>query len=169
MGSGDAAPRSAQAGHRIAATLCVAPPRVFGLTAFARTRQSGGPEDINQDRDTKALRMERSSKRGKIPPQDWPSIITRYQAGETLASIARTYDCSPPAISYIVSRTRAKNAAADAQNAAPPQESQLVKSYPAPAPIPELAAIDSPPAESGAPAAPSGEQKFDQPPAAAGP
>lgn len=58
--------------------------------------------------------MEKSSKRGKIPQQDWPSIIARYEAGETLASIARTYDCSPPAISYIVSRTRARNAAAEA-------------------------------------------------------
>jgi hypothetical protein len=52
--------------------------------------------------------MEKSSKRGKIPQHDWPSIISRYEAGETLASIARTYDCSPPAISYIVSRTRAR-------------------------------------------------------------
>lgn len=53
--------------------------------------------------------MERSSKRGKIPQQDWPSIIKRYEAGETLASIARTYDCSPPAISYILSRTRTRD------------------------------------------------------------
>ncbi len=58
--------------------------------------------------------MEKSSKRGKIPQQDWPSIIARYEAGETLASIARTYDCSPPAISYIVSRTKARSAAAEA-------------------------------------------------------
>jgi hypothetical protein len=75
--------------------------------------------------------MERSSKRGKIPPQDWPSIINRYEAGETLASIARTYDCSPPAISYIVSRSRARNAAAEAQGAASPQEPQLIKIHPA--------------------------------------
>ena len=57
--------------------------------------------------------MERSSKRGKIPQQDWPSIIKRYEAGETLASIARTYDCSPPAISYILSRSRARDATAE--------------------------------------------------------
>jgi hypothetical protein len=57
--------------------------------------------------------MERSSKRGKIPQQDWPSIIERYEAGETLASIARTYDCSPPAISYILSRSRARDATAE--------------------------------------------------------
>src|SRR5713101_4338689 len=57
--------------------------------------------------------MDRSSKRGKIPQQDWPSIIKRYEAGETLSSIARTYDCSPPAISYIVSRSRAREATAE--------------------------------------------------------
>ena len=74
--------------------------------------------------------MEKSSKRGKIPQQDWPSIITRYEAGETLASIARTYDCSPPAISYIVSRTKARSAAAEAAVQTTPAtaaEPQLLK------------------------------------------
>src|SRR5207245_5435168 len=81
--------------------------------------------------------MERSSKRGKIPQQDWPSIIARYEAGETLASIARTYDCSPPAISYIVSRSRARSAAAQttAESALAPAEPQLVKSHEAEMPI----------------------------------
>ena len=54
--------------------------------------------------------METPSKRGKIPQKDWPLIIKRYEAGETLAAIARTYDCSPPAISYILSRSRARDA-----------------------------------------------------------
>jgi hypothetical protein len=77
--------------------------------------------------------MERSSKRGKIPQQDWPSIMARYEAGETLANIARTYDCSPPAISYIVSRSRARGAA-PTPSAPPPPEPQLVKSYPTESP-----------------------------------
>ena len=93
--------------------------------------------------------MEKSSKRGKIPPQDWPSIISRYHAGETLASIARTYDCSPPAISYIVSRTRARDAAVGAPGVAAPQEAQLVKGPPGRTPLAagrpiELTAINSP-------------------------
>jgi hypothetical protein len=74
--------------------------------------------------------MEKSGKRGKIPQQDWPSIIARYEAGETLASIARTYDCSPPAISYIVSRTRARSAAAESAVQTTPAlaaEPQLLK------------------------------------------
>lgn len=72
--------------------------------------------------------MEKSSKRGKIPQSDWPLIMARYEAGETLASIARTYDCSPPAISYVVSRSRARQPG----TMAPPQppsvaETQLIK------------------------------------------
>lgn len=58
--------------------------------------------------------MDRPNKRGKIPQQDWPAIMARYEAGETLASIARSYDCSPPAISYIVSRSRARGVAPNA-------------------------------------------------------
>ena len=33
--------------------------------------------------------MEKSNKRGKIPQSDWPQIMARYEAGETLASIAK--------------------------------------------------------------------------------
>jgi hypothetical protein len=76
--------------------------------------------------------MERSSKRGKIPQQDWPSIIKRYEAGETLASIARTYDCSPPAISYILSRSRARDATVEGteQSGVETPEPRLVKGHP---------------------------------------
>jgi hypothetical protein len=75
--------------------------------------------------------MERSSKRGKIPQQDWPSIMARHEAGETLASIARTYDCSPPAISYIVSRSRARNAGAQlpTKGSVTAGETQLIKAH----------------------------------------
>ena len=83
--------------------------------------------------------MEKSSKRGKIPQSDWPSIMARYDAGETLASIARTYDCSPPAISYVVSRSRTRQSAApppgtSAGTSAGTTEPQLVK-----AAMPEMA------------------------------
>ena len=75
--------------------------------------------------------MERSSKRGKIPQQDWRAIIKRYEAGETLASIARTYGCSPPAISYILSRSRARDTTAEsgAPGAGGARQPQLLKSY----------------------------------------
>src|SRR5829696_953092 len=75
--------------------------------------------------------MEKSNKRGKIPQSDWPLIMARYDAGETLASIARTYDCSPPAISYVVSRSRARHPAAVAEMPPKPPpsaaEPQLIK------------------------------------------
>src|ERR1051325_5568646 len=72
--------------------------------------------------------MEKSSKRGKIPQSDWPLIMARYEAGETLASIARTYDCSPPAISYVVSRSRARSPGAETPAKAPnAAEAQLIK------------------------------------------
>jgi hypothetical protein len=76
--------------------------------------------------------MEKSSKRGKIPQQDWPSIIKRYETGETLASIARTYDCSPPAISYILGRSRARDATVESteQSGIEPPEPRLVKGHP---------------------------------------
>jgi hypothetical protein len=75
--------------------------------------------------------MERSSKRGKIPQQDWPSIIKRYEAGETLASIARTYDCSPPAISYILSRSRSRETTSEGteQGASDARQPLLIKAY----------------------------------------
>ena len=43
--------------------------------------------------------------RGKIPKSEWPSIAARYRDGETLTELARRYQCTPPAIRYIVRRT----------------------------------------------------------------
>src|SRR5882672_3001353 len=72
--------------------------------------------------------MEKSGKRGKIPQSDWPLIMVRYEAGETLASIARTYDCSPPAISYVVSRSRARPPGTETPARVPSTaEAQLIK------------------------------------------
>lgn len=51
--------------------------------------------------------------------------MARYGAGETLSSIARTYDCSPPAISYIVNRSKAKPTGEVSEQSAP--ELQLIK------------------------------------------
>jgi hypothetical protein len=42
--------------------------------------------------------------KGKIPVQEWSVIATRHQQGESLASLARAYGCTAPAISYIVRR-----------------------------------------------------------------
>jgi hypothetical protein len=42
--------------------------------------------------------------RGKIPREEWPKIGARFQNGETLTEIARSYHCTAPAIRYIVRR-----------------------------------------------------------------
>jgi hypothetical protein len=89
--------------------------------------------------------------------------MARYEAGETLASIARTYDCSPPAISYVVSRSRARR---PGPAASPPAlgaaEPQLIK---APAPEP-TAAFVAPVAALPPSAAPSaaGQIRHEEPP-----
>jgi hypothetical protein len=98
-------------------------------------------EKTQQGLKTKVNRMERSSKRGKIPQQDWPSIIKRYEAGETLASIAGTYGCSPPAISYVVNRSRAREPIGGgiAQNASETLEPGLAKGHAGEMPVSEAA------------------------------
>src|SRR5277367_6647116 len=42
----------------------------------------------------------------KIPQGAWSAIAARYQNGESISAIARSYDCTPPAIHYILKRNR---------------------------------------------------------------
>lgn len=42
--------------------------------------------------------------RGKIRHEEWPKISERFQRGDTLAEIARSYGCTAPAIRYILGR-----------------------------------------------------------------
>lgn len=126
--------------------------------------------------------MEKSSKRGKIPQSDWPLIMARYEAGETLASIARTYDCSPPAISYVVSRSRARSpgtetlaktpSAAEAQliKAAPGEPAASANGQPGAGPVsPGQPRAEAPPAQPQAAfASPSGRRGETWPPEANG-
>ncbi|SDF93442.1 Cold shock protein, CspA family [Limimonas halophila] len=45
--------------------------------------------------------------RSKIDRGEWPKIIERRQAGEAIAAIARDYNVTPSAISYIVKKAQA--------------------------------------------------------------
>ncbi len=45
--------------------------------------------------------------RGRIPQSAWPQILQRHRAGATLSAIAREFDCTPSAISYIVRKAEA--------------------------------------------------------------
>jgi hypothetical protein len=46
----------------------------------------------------------RKTVKGKISRTEWPSIVERHRAGEPLASIARSYGCTAPAVRYILTR-----------------------------------------------------------------
>lgn len=46
-------------------------------------------------------------RRGRIPQSAWPQILERYRSGATLSAIAREFDCTPSAISYIVRKAEA--------------------------------------------------------------
>ena len=50
--------------------------------------------------------MEKSRQQRKIERAEWPAIAARHSGGESLASIARAYGCTAPAIRYIVERQR---------------------------------------------------------------
>ena len=90
--------------------------------------------------------------------------MARYEAGETLASIARTYDCSPPAISYIVSRSRSRGVAPSvvASKRPAPPEPPLVESHGTETPARDQAALqDGPASNGGAEAAENGRSERD--------
>jgi len=42
--------------------------------------------------------------KGKIPRNEWPRIVSKYAAGESIAQIGRDYGCTAPAIRYIIKR-----------------------------------------------------------------
>jgi hypothetical protein len=46
----------------------------------------------------------------KIPQGEWNAIAARYAKGESISKIAQSYSCTPPAIHYILKRSR-QNAA----------------------------------------------------------
>jgi hypothetical protein len=45
-----------------------------------------------------------NKRRGRIPQSAWPDILKRHNDGETLSSIARDFDCTPSAISYVLKK-----------------------------------------------------------------
>jgi hypothetical protein len=63
------------------------------------------------------------SQKGKISASEWPSIVARHRRGESLASIARGYGCTAPAIAYIIRRSAAAESGAAAGEAAPSRPS----------------------------------------------
>lgn len=54
-------------------------------------------------------------RRGRIPQSAWPRILERHKAGVTLSAIAREFDCTPSAISYIVRKAEAAGLSAEGE------------------------------------------------------
>ena len=101
--------------------------------------------------------------RGRIPQSAWPQILQRHRAGATLSAIAREFDCTPSAISYIVRKAEAAGVEPPASVIAPPPAPRPA-APPAPPPaVPQPSGITtlSLPDRSGTPKNP--------PPAAAAP
>lgn len=89
---------------------------------------------------------EAPKRRGRIPQSAWPHILERHRAGATLSAIAREFDCTPSAISYIVRKAEASGmepAASRAGETARPAEAEQAT----PAQEPEAAAAPEQQAE----------------------
>ncbi|AWJ89896.1 hypothetical protein Sp245p_08925 [Azospirillum baldaniorum] len=127
---------------------------------------------------------EAPKKRGRIPQSAWPQILERYRSGATLSAIAREFECTPSAISYIIRKAEAageKDApvveegaaidSADAAAEAPAGDAMAEEPPPAPVVAPEAPAPVKPARRAAAPAPVQAPQTAAPaaPPAAAAP
>lgn len=97
---------------------------------------------------------ESSKKRGRIPQSAWPSIVERYRTGATLSAIAREYECTPSAISYIIRKAEA--AGMDGEPAAADDDAQPTATQPTVSPAESAAPAEAAaPVEAPRPAAPA--------------
>jgi len=70
------------------------------------------PSDISSEAGAEGGEQDSPKRRGRIPQSAWPQILERYRAGATLSAIAREFECTPSAISYIVRKAEASGAPA---------------------------------------------------------
>ncbi len=81
---------------------------------------------------------EAPKKRGRIPQSAWPQILERYRSGATLSAIAREFECTPSAISYIIRKAEAAGGAGEDTAEAPAEAAS------AEAPVSEAPATQPP-------------------------
>lgn len=101
--------------------------------------------------------MAKRREKGKIPHGEWSAIRTRHAAGESLASIARDYGCTGPAIRYIINRPTEGMTPGDAAvaNPAPRIPDGTDEPVAPPAASPASSAPPVPPVASSLPAQPA--------------
>ncbi len=83
---------------------------------------------------------EAPKKRGRIPQSAWPQILERYRSGATLSAIAREFECTPSAISYIIRKAEAAGGTEKDDAGPAPAEATVAESPAAEAPVPAPAA-----------------------------
>ncbi|HYH22125.1 MAG TPA: hypothetical protein VD995_26250 [Azospirillum sp.] len=89
---------------------------------------------------------ESPKRRGRIPQSAWPQILERYRAGATLSAIAREFECTPSAISYIVRKAEASGALPPGEGAATEEDpTQGAESGSEQAAVPAEAVTDAQP------------------------
>lgn len=80
---------------------------------------------------------ESPKRRGRIPQSAWPRILERHKAGVTLSAIAREFDCTPSAISYIVRKAEAAGLSPEEGEGPAPTPAPIAVAAPAPEPVVE--------------------------------
>ncbi|HYG88874.1 MAG TPA: helix-turn-helix domain-containing protein, partial [Azospirillum sp.] len=104
------------------------------------------PSDIsNTEAGAEGGEQESPKRRGRIPQSAWPQILERYRAGATLSAIAREFECTPSAISYIVRKAEAAGMTGSEEGGKPAPPPAPAAAAPAEAPAPAPTA-EAPPA-----------------------
>ncbi|MCG5244202.1 helix-turn-helix domain containing protein, partial [Azospirillum doebereinerae] len=115
---------------------------------------------------------ESPKKRGRIPQSAWPQILERYHGGVTLSAIAREFECTPSAISYIIKKAEAASGqgelsvGADVGETTPAQPETVDAAPPEAAPV-ATPVVETPVAETAAAETPAAEPRRDARPARA--
>jgi len=112
---------------------------------------------------------EAPKRRGRIPQSALPHILERHRAGATLSAIAREFDCTPSAISYIVRKAEASGMepAAPSDNSADSQSGTAEETSSTEEPATEAVPAEAATGETitVAPSAERSEQPAVEPPA----
>lgn len=78
---------------------------------------------------------ESPKKRGRIPQSAWPQILERYHGGATLSAIAREFECTPSAISYIIKKAEAAGGQGELNVGGEPESNGAEAAATAPEPV----------------------------------
>jgi len=87
---------------------------------------------------------ESPKKRGRIPQSAWPQILERYHGGATLSAIAREFECTPSAISYIIKKAEAAGGQGELNVGGEPESNSAEAATTVPVPAETAPAVEAP-------------------------